>query len=93
MKFLAGENGRNPEKTYPDSVSSTTKHRGTEMRTRDPSGERRSSERLHHGATPNFVCLSPKYISKHFFLEHLKLLLLSQDERPSFTTIQIQPLI
>ena len=25
MKSVLGENGRNPEKTYPDSVSSTTK--------------------------------------------------------------------
>ena len=26
MKYVAGENGRNLEKTYPDSVSSNTKH-------------------------------------------------------------------
>ena len=25
MKFVAGGNGRNPKKTYPDSVSSTKK--------------------------------------------------------------------
>ena len=25
MKFVVGENGRNPKKTYPDLISSTTK--------------------------------------------------------------------
>ena len=47
MKFLAGENGRNPVKNYPDSDSYTTIPQGeTKSRCRDLSGGKRASNHL-----------------------------------------------
>ena len=52
MKFVVGENGRNPEKNLPRSrfVHHETHIGVTETRTRDPSGGRRASNRLRHEA-------------------------------------------
>ena len=44
MKFMIGENWRNPEKTYPDPFDPPRNPHGvTETRTRDPSGGRRAA--------------------------------------------------
>ena len=49
MKFMAKENGRNPEETYPDSVSSTENPQiETETRTRDLKAGRRATNNLSH---------------------------------------------
>ena len=60
MKFVARENDKTLRKIYPDPVSSTTKPRGvSEMRNRDPSGGRRASNLLRHGAA--LLCQSESY--------------------------------
>ena len=52
MNFWLGKIGETPRKTYSDSFSSITKpYEVTETRNRDPSGGRRVSNRLRHGAT------------------------------------------
>ena len=50
MKFVVGENGRNPEKNLPRPrfVHHENPHGVTETRTLDPSGGRRAPNRLRH---------------------------------------------
>ena len=59
MKFVAEENGRNPEKTYLDSVSSTTKPTWSDRDANSGSQRNvgmRASNRLRHGAVLlNFI--------------------------------------
>ena len=52
MKFVVGENGRNPQKNLhrPRFVHHETHMGVTETRTRDPSGWRRAPNRLRHEA-------------------------------------------
>ena len=51
MKFVAEENGRNPEKPTQSPIRPPrTPHGVTETRTRDPGGGRRAPNRLRHEA-------------------------------------------
>ena len=58
LKFVVGENGRNSEKNLsrPHFVHETHLE-WPETRTRDPSGERRASNRLRHEAASHIVLL------------------------------------
>ena len=52
MKFVVGENGRNPVKNLPSPrfVHHETHMEGIETRTQDPNGGRRAPNRLRHEA-------------------------------------------
>ena len=62
MKFVVGENGRNPRKPTQTSFRPPRNPHGvTETRTRDPSGGRRAANRLRHEAA-YFLYSSPNFL-------------------------------
>ena len=85
MKFVVGENGRNPKKNLPRPrfVHHENPHGVVEMPTRDPSGGRQAPNRLRHEAA---ACID--YMLKivklrlQYYLKNTRLVWVAHWQRP-----------